>query len=249
MQSGTAVAAADIVNGTAAADATARDGPARHGTREGSVMNETTVCVTGNVATQPVYRETAAGASSRFRLAVTARYWDREKNAWTDGHTNFFTVWSRRALATNVQASVTVGDPVVVHGRLRVRTEVREGHGWASADIDATAVGHDLARGTSAFRRAAKGGTAKGDGTAPAAGPEPGRETGPALPGQGRETAPAGSDTGWGRASAGPDTGWGAAPAGPGTAGEGEGEAGWAAASDGSALAASGDTVPAGSPV
>ncbi|CAM5664642.1 Single-stranded DNA-binding protein [Streptomyces alboniger] len=74
------------------------------------------------MATQPVYRELASGASARFRLAVTARYWDREKSAWADGHTNFFTVWANRQLATNTAASLNVGDPVVVQGRLKVRT-------------------------------------------------------------------------------------------------------------------------------
>ena len=119
-------------------------------------MNETTVCVVGNVATQPVFRETATGSSARFRLAVTQRYWDREKNVWTDGHTNFFTVWARRALATNVQGSVSLGDPLVVRGRLKVRSEQRDGQSWTGADIEASAIGHDLARGTAMFRRAHK---------------------------------------------------------------------------------------------
>ncbi|MEW1779358.1 single-stranded DNA-binding protein [Streptomyces sp. NPDC086777] len=131
-------------------------------------MNETMVCAVGNVATQPVFRELAAGPSARFRLAVTARYWDREKNAWTDGHTNFFTVWANRQLATNAATSLTVGDPVVVQGRLKVRTETREGQQWTSADIDAVAIGHDLARGTAAFRR-----TGRPDATAPPAPPRP----------------------------------------------------------------------------
>ncbi|MFJ9242418.1 single-stranded DNA-binding protein [Streptomyces sp. NPDC101776] len=118
-------------------------------------MNETMVCAVGNVATQPIYRDLAAGPSVRFRLAVTARYFDREKSVWTAGHTSFFTVWANRQLATNVAASLSVGDPIVVQGRLKVRTEVREGQpNWSSADIDAVAIGHDLARGTSAFRRA-----------------------------------------------------------------------------------------------
>ncbi|MEU2059392.1 single-stranded DNA-binding protein [Streptomyces sp. NPDC013455] len=120
-------------------------------------MNETIVCVVGNVATQPVYREAVTGPSARFRLAVTARYWDREKSVWTDGHTNFFTVWANRQLAVNVAASVEVGQPVVVQGRLKVRTEARDGQQqWASADIDAVTIGHDLSRGTAVFHRAAK---------------------------------------------------------------------------------------------
>ncbi|MET7886016.1 single-stranded DNA-binding protein [Streptomyces avermitilis] len=140
-------------------------------------MNETIVCVVGNVATRPVYREPASGASARFRLAVTSRYWDREKSEWKDGHTNFFTVWANRALATNVGASLSVGDPVVVQGRLKVRTEVREGQNWTSADIDALAVGHDLSRGTSAFRRpSTKDGEA---GVTSSARPEPNWETEP----------------------------------------------------------------------
>ncbi|SHI22975.1 single-stranded DNA-binding protein [Streptomyces sp. 3214.6] len=120
-------------------------------------MNETMVCAVGNVATRPVYRDLAAGASARFRLAVTSRYWDREKNTWTDGHTNFFTVWANRQLAANTMASLNVGDPVIVQGRLKVRTEQREGQqNWTSADIDAVAIGHDIARGTSAFRRSGR---------------------------------------------------------------------------------------------
>ncbi|MFI7503441.1 single-stranded DNA-binding protein [Streptomyces sp. NPDC049687] len=120
-------------------------------------MNETMVCAVGNVATQPVYRELASGPSVRFRLAVTARYWDREKSGWTDGHTNFFTVWANRQLATNAAASLNIGEPVIVQGRLKVRTETREGQqGWTSADIDAVSIGHDIARGTSVFRRSAR---------------------------------------------------------------------------------------------
>ncbi|MEV5144108.1 single-stranded DNA-binding protein [Streptomyces sp. NPDC052727] len=119
-------------------------------------MNETNVCVVGNVATRPAYRELATGPSARFRLAVTSRYWDREKSAWTDGHTNFFTVWANRQLAVNVAACVEVGQPVVVQGRLKVRTEVQGQQQWASADIDAVAIGHDLSRGMAFFQRAVK---------------------------------------------------------------------------------------------
>ena len=138
-------------------------------------MNETMVCVVGNVATQPVCRELSTGSSARFRLAVTSRYWDREKNEWTDGHTNFFTVWARRTLAANVASSVSLGDPVVVQGRLKVRSEQRDGQSWVSADVDAVAIGHDLSRGTSAFRRTPRGEAA----TAAPSQPEPNWETPP----------------------------------------------------------------------
>ncbi|MDG4860798.1 single-stranded DNA-binding protein [Streptomyces sp. T-3] len=117
-------------------------------------MNDTLVTVVGNVATAPVFREAASGPMARFRLAVTPRHFDRTAQEWKNGQTNFFTVWCWRGLAANVAASVSLGDPVVVQGRLKVRTEERGGQHWTSADIEALSMGHDLARGTSAFRRA-----------------------------------------------------------------------------------------------
>ncbi|MFD3353249.1 single-stranded DNA-binding protein [Streptomyces fradiae] len=123
-------------------------------------MNDTLVTVVGNVATNVEYRETPTGGVARFRFAATARRWDRERAAWTDGHTSFYTVNAWRQLGANLAASVAVGEPLVVHGRLRVREEPSAG-GQADGprrtfvDIDALAVGHDLTRGTSAFRRGA----------------------------------------------------------------------------------------------
>ncbi|MFE0177815.1 single-stranded DNA-binding protein [Streptomyces sp. NPDC059002] len=119
-------------------------------------MSETMVTVVGNVATTPVYRELPTGPVARFRLAVTTRKYDRVQDTWSDGHTNFFTVWAWRALGTNVQGSVSVGEPVIVQGRLKVRDEERGGQHWTSADIEALAIGHDLSRGTAAFRRVFK---------------------------------------------------------------------------------------------
>lgn len=117
-------------------------------------MNETEVTVVGNAATRPEYKETATGvAVVRFRLAVTARRWDRERAQWTDGGTSFYTVRAWRGLAANVAASVTLGEPLIVRGRLRIHEQERDGKWWFSADLDAFAIGHDLSRGTAAFRR------------------------------------------------------------------------------------------------
>ncbi|MDJ0379771.1 single-stranded DNA-binding protein [Streptomyces sp. G-G2] len=118
-------------------------------------MNETLVTLVGNVATGMDFRESPQGAVVRFRFAVTPRYWDRQEGSWKDGSTSFYTVWARRALAVNLTGSVSSGEPLVVHGRLRVREQEGEGEGKRrfSADIDAVAIGHDLNRGTSAFRR------------------------------------------------------------------------------------------------
>ncbi|MCH0541207.1 single-stranded DNA-binding protein [Streptomyces sp. MUM 203J] len=120
-------------------------------------MNDTLVTVVGNVATSVEYRETRTGGVARFRFAATPRRWDRQRGAWADGPTNFFTVNAWRQLGANVAASVSVGEPLVVHGRLRVREDGDwEGRRKTFVDIDAVAVGHDLTRGTAAFRRPAR---------------------------------------------------------------------------------------------
>ncbi|MFJ7626131.1 single-stranded DNA-binding protein [Streptomyces sp. NPDC097595] len=120
-------------------------------------MNETLVTLVGNAATAVEFRETASGAMARFRFAVTPRRWDRVKEVWADGHTSFYTVWAWRTLAANLTGSVAVGEPLVVHGRLKVREEELEGQRRTFVDIEAVAVGHDLTRGTAAFRRVVRG--------------------------------------------------------------------------------------------
>ncbi|UNO41963.1 single-stranded DNA-binding protein [Streptomyces sp. MST-110588] len=121
-------------------------------------MYETTVTVVGNVATAVEYRQTTAGVSvARFRMATTERRWDKARERWVDGDTSFYTVRAWRSLADNLAASVAVGEPLVVHGRLRMREgerpEDRGGQRWVSAEVDAFTIGHDLSRGTAAFRR------------------------------------------------------------------------------------------------
>ncbi|MGW1888528.1 single-stranded DNA-binding protein [Streptomyces sp. NPDC001970] len=149
-------------------------------------MNETMVTLVGNVATGVEYRESASGGYARFRFAVTSRRWDRQRELWADGPTSFYTVWAWRTLGLNLAASVSVGEPLVVHGRLRVREEERDGGRRTSIDIDAVSIGHDMARGTSAFRRAAKDEPyltdRPGDGADGGAGGGGGSRTGPTGP-------------------------------------------------------------------
>ncbi|MGN2362305.1 single-stranded DNA-binding protein [Streptomyces luridiscabiei] len=116
-------------------------------------MNETMVTLVGNAATAVEFRETATGGMARFRFAVTPRRRDRETQLWTDGPTSFYTVWAWRTLAANLAGSVGIGEPLVVHGRLKVRDEERDGGRRTFVDVEAVAVGHDLSRGTAAFRR------------------------------------------------------------------------------------------------
>ncbi|MGC0421563.1 single-stranded DNA-binding protein [Embleya sp. AB8] len=115
---------------------------------------DTYVTVVGNAASEVRVQMTQNGVPlARFRMAVSPRRYDRETSQWVTGDASFYTVVCFRGLAENVTSSIDKGDPLVVTGRLRVREWEREGRWWSVTEIDASSVGHDLARGVAEFRR------------------------------------------------------------------------------------------------
>lgn len=119
-------------------------------------MFETSLVVVGNVLTQPEWRRPGVNGTlvASFRLASTARRFDRETGRWVDGDSLRLRVSCWRKLAENVCASVGVGDPVVVTGRLFCRDWTdADGNPRLSYELEAVAIGHDLARGKARFFR------------------------------------------------------------------------------------------------
>ncbi|GLW69556.1 hypothetical protein Kpho02_18550 [Kitasatospora phosalacinea] len=158
-------------------------------------MDEALVTMVGNAASGVTYRETPGGVSvANFRLAARERRYDRERGDWADGETTWVTVVAWRRLAVNVVSSVNKGDPLLVSGRLRVREWEQDGNRRVEVEIDARAVGHDLARGTSAFRRGLEAASAP-----PPGGSGPGGAVGPGAGGP----VPGGGSGADGRAPAG----------------------------------------------
>lgn len=120
-------------------------------------MKETVITVVGNVATDPKLRVTSNGTRVvSFRLASTERRFDKALNGWRDGDTIFYTVTCWRNAGDNVLDSVTTGQPVVVHGRLRTGSYEKEGQSRTVLEIEAYTLGHDLTRGVSRFTRASQ---------------------------------------------------------------------------------------------
>ncbi|NYI08331.1 single-strand DNA-binding protein [Allostreptomyces psammosilenae] len=106
------------------------------------------------MATPPKSFVVPSGASMvTFRLASTPRKYDKEKGGWKDCPSSFYTVVAWKMLGENIAGSVSVGDPLMVMGRLRVREWEGDKQRHTVAEIEAISVGHDLSRGTSAFRR------------------------------------------------------------------------------------------------
>ena len=119
-------------------------------------MFETNIVIVGNVLTAPEWRKTTTKGTlvANFRVASTARRLDKDTGRWVDGDSLRVRVTCWRKLAEGVGASIAVGDPVVVVGRLYTRDWTdSEGNARISYEMEAVAVGHDLARGKAKFFR------------------------------------------------------------------------------------------------
>jgi single-strand DNA-binding protein len=119
-------------------------------------MFDTNIVVIGNVLSPPEWRRTTSNnvLVANFRVASTARRQDRESGQWVDGNHLRVRVNCWRRLAEGVASSVTVGDPVVVTGRLFTRDWTdAAGNLRTSYEMEAVAVGHDLSRGRAKFFR------------------------------------------------------------------------------------------------
>ncbi|HSV64731.1 MAG TPA: single-stranded DNA-binding protein [Mycobacteriales bacterium] len=117
-------------------------------------MKDTVITVVGNVMDDPKVRRTEKGVDvAGFRVASTARRFDKETALWVDAESLFVRVTVWRHLAANVVDSLRKGDPVLVTGRLFTRQYEKDGQLRSSFELEATALGHDLSRGTTVFRR------------------------------------------------------------------------------------------------
>ncbi|MEU4776606.1 single-stranded DNA-binding protein [Micromonospora sp. NPDC023633] len=119
-------------------------------------MFDTYVTIVGNVLTAPEWRRTTQSNTlvANFKVASTARRLDRDSGRWVDGNSLRVRVNCWRKLAEGVAASVMVGDPVVVCGRLYTRDWTDDaGNHRSLYELEAVAVGHDLSRGRSRFQR------------------------------------------------------------------------------------------------
>ncbi|MEU8116044.1 single-stranded DNA-binding protein [Micromonospora sp. NPDC048947] len=119
-------------------------------------MFDTYVTIVGNVLTTPEWRRTTQSNTlvANFKVASTARRLDRDSGRWVDGNSLRVRVNCWRKLAEGVAASVMVGDPVVVCGRLYTRDWTDDGGNHRTLyELEAVAVGHDLSRGRARFLR------------------------------------------------------------------------------------------------
>jgi single-strand DNA-binding protein len=112
----------------------------------------TTITVIGNLVKDPEKKDLGTGkVLTKLRLASTERVQDSD-GSWKDGETAFYDVVCWRSLAENVASSLSKGNKVIVHGKLKYREfDRKDGTRGNAFEIDATEIGQSLSFKKSAF--------------------------------------------------------------------------------------------------
>ncbi|HTS96405.1 MAG TPA: single-stranded DNA-binding protein [Streptosporangiaceae bacterium] len=120
------------------------------------MFNEAHVSLVGYVVGEPSYSRVGKNKTPKLALRVcwATRRRDSATGEWVDGNRSFVNVNCWRQLAENASICLRRGDPVVVKGRLDVRTFMgRDGQRKTAVDVEAYALGPDLNHGVASFRR------------------------------------------------------------------------------------------------
>ena len=117
----------------------------------------TIIHVVGTIATDPKLINPSSGTQlCSFRLASDERRYDREKQQWVDGDTNWFGVVSFRSLASHAHESFRKGDRVMVTGRLRMRKWEKDDRRGTSPSVTMCAGACPVSRNGSAAETTAR---------------------------------------------------------------------------------------------
>ena len=133
------------------------------------MSNGTQITLVGNLTDDPELRFTPNGvAVAKWSVAVNRRTYDAQSGEWRDTGTDFHRVTAWRSLAENVAGTLAKGMRVVIVGDLRQRTwtDEKTNEKRSAWEVEASAVGPDLAFATATVSKVAKtSGAAPGDET------------------------------------------------------------------------------------
>ncbi|MDX6243604.1 MAG: single-strand DNA-binding protein [Frankiales bacterium] len=110
-------------------------------------MNDNQISIVGNIVRDPALKRVSDKALvTTFRLASTPRRFDSTASEWVNLDSLYLTVNCWNKLAERVAGCLKGGDPVVVCGRLRMRTYEVDGQKRTVYEVDAQQVAPDLNR-------------------------------------------------------------------------------------------------------
>ena len=109
-------------------------------------MNDTQVCIVGNLAADPELRFTQGGAAvANFTVMSTPQRYDRQAGEMRELDPIAMRCVAWQKLGENVAETLTKGMRVIVRGDLRTnRWEDKEGKKRETLQLDVTAVGPEL---------------------------------------------------------------------------------------------------------
>lgn len=123
------------------------------------MSQENHVTLRGYVTAEPrLYQKTPTSTPvAEIRIGSTPRRLNRETGEWQDAPASYYTVKCWRRLAINAASSLHKGDMVLVRGKFYMNTWVdNQQRPRATMEIEADALGHDLAYGWSRFLRGSR---------------------------------------------------------------------------------------------
>jgi single-strand DNA-binding protein len=118
-------------------------------------MVESRITITGNLTRDPQLRigSRSGDPFAALAVAVNNRRLDKDTGQWVTTGTTYFDVLCFGACGANALRSFTKGDPVVVHGKFRLREWTSDTGPRVNATIEADSIGPDLTFGTATFSR------------------------------------------------------------------------------------------------
>ena len=120
------------------------------------MSQENTISLRGFVTAEPKFWQSSPTQTplAEIRLGHTPRRLNRTTGEWEDGETSYYTIKCWRRLAVNVKGCLRKGDMILVRGKVVMRTWVDDQQrNRVQMQVEADAVGHDLAFGWSHFNR------------------------------------------------------------------------------------------------
>ena len=117
-------------------------------------QQQSTVTISGYVGAEPVnFGRSENSPACSLRIASTQSYYRNDEQQWHELPTTWMTVKAYRTLASNVLKSVHKGDAIVVYGNLSTENWTKDGNDYNRVILEASAIGHDLNRGTTQFTK------------------------------------------------------------------------------------------------
>lgn len=105
-----------------------------------------TITLTGTAASNVRHMTTSTQHRiAAFTLTTTRRRYDSHTGTWHDDGTNDYHVIAHGPLAGNAHHSIREGDRLIVIGTLRIRPWAAGDRSGRVLEVEATAIGHDLA--------------------------------------------------------------------------------------------------------